>query len=377
MDALVTDTHTRGALAGLRELGRAGIRAGALAARGTLSGLRSRYAAWRALGPDGVEDPAGYTAAVARLAAAYGPLVVYPGQEETLDALLRAGPALPAAAILPYALASLALVRDKRRLGELAAAGGLSVPATLAELTAAELLRSAPATPFVVKAAGARGKLPTPVVIESPHELAAALGALPEDEPLLVQEHAAGPLVGLALVLGRDGTVVARFQQETTHTWPVRAGGTTIAVGVAPDADLVERSRAMLAASGFWGLAHLQFLHTGRGPALIDVNPRFYGSLPLASASGVNLPAIWHAVATDAPVRPLEPYRVGVTYRWLEGELLAALRRAPRSLPNRAPRPSAGAVWAADDPVASALATLEIGTDRARRYVARARARAG
>lgn len=69
----------------------------------------------------------------------------------------------------------------------------------------------------------------------------------------------------------------------------------------------------------------------------------------------MNLPAVWHAVATGEPAPAPAPYRVGVTYRWLEADLIAALRGEPRRLFGRAPRPRAGAMWAGDDPVASAL----------------------
>ena len=52
---------------------------------------------------------------------------------------------------------------------------------------------------------------------------------------------------------------------------------------------------------GFGGLAQLQFVQApGGAPALIDVNPRFYGSLPLALACGVNLPDAWHALVSGA-----------------------------------------------------------------------------
>jgi len=36
--------------------------------------------------------------------------------------------------------------------------------------------------------------------------------------------------------------------------------------------------------AGYWGLVDLQFLDTASGPLLIEVNPRFYGSLALALA---------------------------------------------------------------------------------------------
>jgi len=143
------------------------------------------------------------------------------------------------------------------------------------------------------------------------------------------------------------------------RTWPAAAGTSSRAVTVAPDEGLIARAAGLLAGTGYAGLAQLQFLDVNGVAALIDVNPRFYGSLPLALAAGVNLPAAWHAVASDTPPPVPGPYRVGVTYRWVGADLMAARHETVRPLLRRAQRPRAGAVWSSDDPVPSALLVAE------------------
>jgi hypothetical protein len=96
-----------------------------------------------------------------------------------------------------------------------------------------------------------------------------------------------------------------------------------------------------------------------RGPLLIDINLRFYGTMPLALACGVNLPAAWHAVATGAPLPSPAPYAVGVRYRRLEADLAAASHGAPRRLLRRTPGPKIGATWAPDDPLAGAMVSVD------------------
>lgn len=365
MDALVTDTHIRWAVAGLRGLGRAGVSTGALAPSRIGAGLWSRYAAVREVAPDSVARPAEFAAAVGRLAERYGSVVVYPGHEEAIDALFTAQ--LPSAVVLPYPNARVTQAfRDKRALADLAETAGLAAPHTLIEATAGELaVRDVP-VPCVIKSARPGGALGLTQIVDDATQLAAVLERLPDDERLLVQERADGPLIGLALVVDRDGRQAARFQQVAERTWPPRAGGSTVARSTRPDEDLAERATAMLSGAGYWGLAQLQFLRTDRGPALIDVNTRYYGSMPLALDAGVNLPAIWHAVATGAPTKPAPVYRIGMRYRWLEGELIAALRGSPGVLLDRGSRPRAGAMWASDDPVPSALLALESGAKRVR-----------
>ena len=360
LPALVTDAHLRSVLAGLRGLGRAGIRAIAIAPSRGAAGLHSRHAARRAVAPDVRTSPAPFAAAVGRLAQRYGPLVVYPGQEASIDAVVGALPHLPRQVRLPYpGAAALEAIRDKGKLPELAAEAGLATPATFAEGTAAELLAAPIRVPCAVKAGGPGGAMGSTSVLESPDAAGALLGALPPEEPLLVQEVARGPLLSLALVLDPSGPVVARFQQVARRTWPSDAGISSEAVSVLADERLTERSAAMLSAAGFWGLAQLQFIDAAAGPLLIDVNPRFYGSLPLALAAGVNLPAAWHAVSTGAAAPAQDGYRVGVTYRWLEPDVIEAVRGRPGRLLRRPPPPRVGAIWAPDDPLPGALLAWE------------------
>jgi predicted ATP-grasp superfamily ATP-dependent carboligase len=82
---------------------------------------------------------------------------------------------------------------------------------------------------------------------------------------------------------------------------------------------------ALLVELGWFGLVQLQFIEPPDGaPQLIDFNGRFYGSMALALAAGVNLPALWASVATGGRVPPRTDGRPGVRYQHLEGDLQAA-----------------------------------------------------
>ena len=354
--ALVTDAHLRSVLAGLRALGRAGVAVVAAAPDRGAPGLWSRHATVRLSGCAGFTRAEDLAAAVARLTAERGPLVLYPGQETTIDAVLDAWAKFPAEAVLPYPSPEpLRLLRDKRTLAGLARDAGLGAPATLVEGTAGELARAHPRLPCVLKPVASGGALPTARPVEDEDELRALLGALPADEPLLVQERLSGLLSALAVVLANDGAVVARFQQSALRTWPAEAGNSSKAVSVAPDEALVERAAAMLRSVGYAGLAQLQFVGRPGGLALIDANLRFYGSLPLALAAGVNLPGAWHASVTGRDVPSPGPYRVGVSYRWFAGDAMAAVRGRPGLLFERRERGSTGAVWSSEDPLPGIL----------------------
>jgi predicted ATP-grasp superfamily ATP-dependent carboligase len=375
--ALVTDVHLRSVVAGVRGFGRAGIPLVAAASDRSAPGLWSRYTRERAVTPDVLTDPSGFAETVLALAREHAPLVVYPGREEALDALLERVDELPDRAILPYpAAAAVRRFRYKPGLAEAGAREGLASPRVLDHATAGELRRRSVPLPCVIKEVEPGGVVNQTRAIGAGEELRAFLEPLPDEQPLLVQERVLGPLVGLTLVLERDGRVAARFQQRAERIWPAAAGGSSLALSVAPDEALVAQAARMLSEGGYWGFAQVQLIDGPEGYVLIDVNPRFYGTLPLALACGVNVCAAWHAVALGQSPRPQPEYPVGVTYRWFEADLSAAFRGLPRRLLYPPLRARAGAVWARDDPVPSFLLSGRSVKQRVERRLRDAAARA-
>jgi hypothetical protein len=354
IDALVPDAHLNAAVAGIRGLGLGGMRVLALGPSWMSSGLWSRHAAARGVGPSVVVAPAAFRDRIGQLAADHGPLVVYPSREETIDLLLAADDR--DGIVLPFPGADvLDHVRNKARLEQTAAEAGLRTPEALFEGAASELLGRRFEWPVVVKPARPVSPLKTARLVEGEQQLGRLLQGVPPDEPLLVQERVKGPLVSVELVIDRERRLVARFQQVTRRTWPSAAGSIALATSVAPDDTLVFRAAAMLAELGYWGLAQVDFVETAAGYTLLDVNPRFYRCLPLAVACGTNLPALWHAVTVGRPVGPPGTYRTGMTYRWLEADFVAAVRGAPARLLQRTPQPTTGAAWAPGDPLPGVL----------------------
>jgi predicted ATP-grasp superfamily ATP-dependent carboligase len=119
----------------------------------------------------------------------------------------------------------------------------------------------------------------------------------------------------------------------------------------------VEAPLARLIALLRWsGLFQAQFIRTSDRDYLIDFNPRMYGSLALAVAAGLNLPAIWVELLQGK--RPeVGAYRVGVRYRAEEKDVRAlarelAARRPADALRGLVPhRDTAHAVFALRDPL--------------------------
>jgi predicted ATP-grasp superfamily ATP-dependent carboligase len=374
MDALVTDAHAHPSVWAVRALAGAGVTVRALGPARSAPGLWSRGTRSRAVAPAAETRPHEFGQAVAALAARHGPLVVYPSLEESIEALLEAD--LPETAVLPWAPGSLAALRDKREMAALAADAGIATPATVRDVAAADLRRHVLDGACVVKPVR-KSAMSGVRVVRSAAELQGAIASVPDSEPLILQRLAEGDLIALVVVLARDGRPVARLQQRTVRTWPPDAGGSSLAVTEPVDEALAAAAERMLRSAGYHGLVQLQFMAGAGPPQLIDANPRFYGSLSLALAAGVNLPALWHAVVTggalpDAP----PPYATGVSYRHVALDLTAALHGRARAL-LRPPPPRVGAMWHRDDPLAGALLATRAAGAYGHRQVARLTRMAG
>jgi predicted ATP-grasp superfamily ATP-dependent carboligase len=67
-------------------------------------------------------------------------------------------------------------------------------------------------------------------------------------------------------------------------------------------------------------------------PKLMEINPRFWGSLSLAIAAGVNFPYLLYCMSRRENLKPVEHYQIGKKSRWLlPGDLLHFIYNPRRS----------------------------------------------
>lgn len=249
---------------------------------------------------------------------------------------------------------------DKLDLAELGRRCGFAVPLTL---PADAWAPAAAAGEWVVKprrhdpaagpvAGGAYTTIvPTAADVSAVLERMVATGSEP-----VVQERLHGSLGALVVLADGSGEVVAAVQQRAERVHPAGAGNTVRGVTVPVDQELLDHARALVTMTGWSGLLQLELLTPADGrPRLIDANARFYGSLGLAVAAGVNLPSAWAKLAVGDDPRPLPDAAVGVRWSALGLDLRRALatgrgrgREAAGAL--RAAVGGAHAVWRPDDP---------------------------
>ena len=138
--------------------------------------------------------------------------------------------------------------------------------------------------------------------------------------PQLVQEKLSGPGKGFFALYDR-GELKAFFMHERIREYPAQGGVSSFAKS-SFDAALFEHGRKLLDSLKWHGVAMVEF-KDGR---LLEVNPKFWGSLDLAISSGVNFPRMYIDLASGKDVS-FNGYKYA-RFQWLLPEELWRIRTA-------------------------------------------------
>jgi predicted ATP-grasp superfamily ATP-dependent carboligase len=331
---LLTGSEHPAGLAALRALHRAGFETwAAVQSRHSLGG-HSRAAAGLVDVPDPRTAPEAFIRALAAAARRLRVAAVLPGTEAALLALAGREDAFPrSVAVGNTSESTLRRATDKTALALFALRAGMDAPPT--RIVAADGLLGMDGVSFPAMVKPLRSELFADgrlqrfeaARVESAEELQPALRALP-DEVGLVQPYIDGRLISVNGV-AFGGRLYAANQHEVHRVWPDRCGQCVNAETIPM---VPERERAVAAFMrelGWSGVFNLQLIERDGRDYVIDLNPRFYVSLTLAVAAGLNLPAIWTSLLLGLPV-DAHGYRTGVRFRQEKGDpraILCELRR--------------------------------------------------
>jgi predicted ATP-grasp superfamily ATP-dependent carboligase len=295
---LVTDAGRGSAIAVIRSLGRRGLRVIAADHAPGSAGFRSRYAAETLVYPDPALDPFAVVDRLHEVAAAGRVDLIVPVSDDVLLALAHererfaglAALAIPDDGALAQVVDKAATVALAQRLdvpvprsvvvddldGALAAADALGWPLVL-KPTRSRQLREAGVERFEVSYA------------DEPAALIARMRDYRGRCPVLLQEYVPGEGHGVELLLDRGRPVMA-FQHHRLHEVPITGGASALRESVAVDPELLGHAATLMGALRWTGLAMVEFRVGSKGPVLMEVNGRIWGSLPLAVKSGVDFP---------------------------------------------------------------------------------------
>lgn len=177
--------------------------------------------------------------------------------------------------------------------------------------------------------------------VDTMDDLVQTMQTLPPGQFPMVQEYIPGRGVGMSMLM-RGGKAVLAFEHHRVREFPPAGGVGVVCEAVLPDPDLFKKSEQLLREMRWDGVAMVEYRsdpETGRY-ALMEVNGRFWGSLPTAIHAGADFPFWLYRTSFPESPSPPRQYRVGFTARSLAGDtkwLLAVLREKQK--------PFAEAVW--------------------------------
>lgn len=141
----------------------------------------------------------------------------------------------------------------------------------------------------------------------------------------IIQEYIPqeGEAIGVSCLFGYDHKEKAVFTHKRLRQYPIKGGPSTLRQSIRhPAAEKI--AVKLLRKLKWFGLAMVEFKVDPRDgkPKLIEINPRFWGSLALPIAAGVDFPYLLYNLAVKKKVKPVKKYKLGVKSRWLAGDFL-------------------------------------------------------
>ena len=335
---LVLDGDTPQALGIVRSLGHKGyvVDVGSPVESPPPQAALSRWCSGRFTYPDPATQVEAFRQAVVERVTAESYALVIPVTDWTIVPLLAVRRQVEAISALAIAKDDgLQITLSKGRTGELAERLGVPVPLTQVIRETGEAIDARLTYPLFVKsdrskawdAAGVGRHFPV-VAAGTPHDAEARIATLLPHGPVVLQQRVEGEAVGIA-ALARAGKTLFTFQYRRLHEVPITGGASSYRESERRDRRLERYAQALLAALEWDGVAMLEFKRGAEGELwLIEINGRFWGSLALPLAAGVDFPGWLADAMLDGRTEFPPDYPAGVRCRnlrtevdWLKGAL--------------------------------------------------------
>lgn len=302
MDILIVGGDSSAGLAIIQSLGAAGYACCLAGAGQKHPAFASRYPRLKAIHPDPMDDRDGFVRWVRDMQRQHGFRLIIPPTEETMIPLheARDQPDLAGLLAIPPASA-VEIAFDKERVRVLAAKLGVESPTNilagdpeaLRDPRLDEWLRDAvvvKTTQSKVWKDGRAQEYPAKMFRDRA-ALDAEVRELLASTPVQLQQWVPGRGVGVE-VLARKGEIVLAFAHERINEVPLTGGASSYRKSVEPSPALLEDSAKLMRALDWHGVAMVEFrvdADSGRH-WLMEINGRFWGSLPLATFAGADFP---------------------------------------------------------------------------------------
>lgn len=134
-------------------------------------------------------------------------------------------------------------------------------------------------------------------------------------EKPMIQEYIPGELLDVC-VLFNKGQPRAALAQRRVVTYPP-SGGVGIVNETIEDPELIELATRLLQKMKWHGVAQIEFKRDEEGvPRLMEVNPKFWGTLELSIAAGLNFPYLLYKMTMEGDIEPCFEYEKNLQMWW-------------------------------------------------------------
>jgi len=329
---LVLDGERESALAIVRSLGRNGLRVEIGSSKTSPLAALSKYCSCHFIYPNPLVDVPGFRRALLGQLQQRSYSLVIPVTDLTICPLMGIRDSVEGLARLAMASnEALALALSKSRTYDLASTFGVPIPKTVIVRDVEELhgLQDRLTYPVVIKAdrskiwpSNGRGQDISVAYVFTPKELNARVSQLLVLGPVVLQEHIRGEGVGIG-ALAEAGETLFAFQYRRLHEVPLTGGASSYRVSEAVDPELISYASSLVKGLCWDGVAMIEFKMNREvcKAYLMEINGRFWGSLPLAVAAGADFPAYLFDLMVNQRREFPAAYKVGVRCRQLSREV--------------------------------------------------------
>lgn len=226
---------------------------------------------------------------------------------------------------------SLQLVLDKAATFSLAERIGVSTPQSFYISGIDELPALLPKLrfPVVVKpshsvSAGSEGYSKRNVsYANDENELKLQCRACLRHSSVILQSYFRGLGAGVELI-AKQGEILYAFQHLRLHEVPLTGGGSSFRMSTELEPELLDAATRLIREIRWTGVAMVEFKWNPatREYCLMEINGRFWGSLPLAVAAGADFPAMQAELSLTGGLGDYPAYRRGVYCRNLPSDVM-------------------------------------------------------
>jgi predicted ATP-grasp superfamily ATP-dependent carboligase len=320
-NVLVTDGHFRKTLAVVRSLGRKGVRVTVGERTFLNTSFFSKYCTRRIVYPSPQQSPNQFIEFLLREIKKNHYDCLFPMEEETLLLLAQHKSEISQYArfVIPD-LEKIEFVRDKGNLIRFAEVHGIPVPKTFYFPPTLSLPLSSIPIPAVIKPRISSGSFGI-VYVKKREDLLSSYQSVHERYPFpLIQEWVpdGGGTFGLAALFDEASNIKAAFVHKKLRMYPVQGGPSTLREGV-EHPQIMKSGLSLFKSLNWVGVGMVEFKVDPRDgiPKLMELNPRFWGSLQLSIVSGVDFPYLMLRMARGEGFAPVLRYTLGKRCRWL------------------------------------------------------------